>query len=284
MWNSDGTAFMVGLLSPVLSLIGFDCAVHMSEEVKDASTTLPRAMMSAFVFNAILGFVMAITLSFTLGDVESILASPTGFPFIQLFYNTTGSLAGASVLTVIVILTLLSAAIAEVATASRQLWSFARDGGVPCSNWVGRIQPNWNIPLNAVMISLTVTTLLSLINIGSTAALNAILALTSVSLLTSYIIVIGVVLLKRFRGEPLPHARWSLGKYGALVNVLALCYLFAIYVFAFFPAVVNPTAVEMNYAIVIFGGIILFAVVYYFIYGRKQYVPPVALVKREEYR
>lgn len=274
---------MVGLLSPILSLIGFDCAVHMSEEVKDASTTLPRAMLSAFGFNALLGFIMAITLSFTLGDRDSILESLTGYPFIQLFYNVTGSLAGASVLTVIVILTLVSAAIAEVATASRQLWSFARDGGVPCSSWVGRIQPNWNIPLNAVLISLTVTTLLSLINIGSTAALNAILALTSVSLLTSYIIVIGIVLLRRVRGQALPHARWSLGRWGWVVNVLALCYLFAIYVFAFFPAVTNPQAPEMNYAIVIFGGIIIFAVVYYFIYGRKQYIPPVALVKREEY-
>ena len=125
--------------------------------------------------------------------------------------------------------------------------------------------------------------LLSLINIGSTAALNAILALTSVSLLTSYIIVISVVLLKRLRREPLPHARWSLGKYGAAVNILALCYLFAIYVFAFFPPVAHPDAVSMNYAIVIFGGIITFAVVYYFIYGRKQYVPPVALVKRDGY-
>lgn len=28
-WNSEGTAFMVGLLSPIVSLIGFDCAVHM---------------------------------------------------------------------------------------------------------------------------------------------------------------------------------------------------------------------------------------------------------------
>ena len=74
-----------------------------------------------------------------------------------------------------------------------------------------------------------------------------------------------------------------MGKYGGVVNVLALCYLFAIYVFAFFPAVVSPSPVEMNYAIVIFGGIILFAVVYYFIYGRKQYIPPVALVKREEF-
>lgn len=28
-WNSYGTATMVGLLSPVISTIGFDCAVHM---------------------------------------------------------------------------------------------------------------------------------------------------------------------------------------------------------------------------------------------------------------
>lgn len=30
-WSSDGTATMVGLVSPVISLIGFDCAVHMCE-------------------------------------------------------------------------------------------------------------------------------------------------------------------------------------------------------------------------------------------------------------
>lgn len=66
-----------------------------------------------------------------------------------------------------------------------------------------------NVPLNAVLVSLTVTSLLSLINIGSTAALNAILALTTCSLLTSYMIVIGCVLLKRIRGQPLPGSHVS---------------------------------------------------------------------------
>lgn len=35
-WGSLGTSTLVGILSPVISMIGFDCAVHMSEEVKDA--------------------------------------------------------------------------------------------------------------------------------------------------------------------------------------------------------------------------------------------------------
>jgi len=126
-WNSAGTSTMVGLLSPIISMIGFDCAVHMSEEVKDAGSTMPKAMLWSVAFNSALGFLMAVTLCFTLGNVTEILATPTGYPFIAVFYNATGSYAGASVLTLIIILTLTSAAIAEVATASRQLWSFARD-------------------------------------------------------------------------------------------------------------------------------------------------------------
>ncbi|KAK3117444.1 hypothetical protein LTR53_001209 [Teratosphaeriaceae sp. CCFEE 6253] len=181
-WNSDGTATMVGLLSPIISMIGFDCVVHMSEEVKDAGSTLPKALLWSVAFNAALEFLMAVTICFCLGDVTSILSTATGYPFIQVFYNVTHSYAGASAMTSLLILTLTSAAIAEVATASRQLWSFARDKGVPGYRWPSKITPGSNIPLNAVLVSLTVTSLLSLINIGSTAALNAILALTNCSL------------------------------------------------------------------------------------------------------
>ncbi|CAK1358973.1 unnamed protein product [Cercospora beticola] len=282
-WNSNGTSFMVGLLTPIISLIGFDCAVHMAEEVKDAGKTLPKAMLWSFGFNSVLGFLMAVTMCFTLGDVDSILASKTGFPFIQVFYNVTQSYAGASILTLILILTLTSSAIAEIATASRQLWSFARDRGMPGHTWLSHVTPGWNIPLNAVLISLLVTSLLSLINIGSTAALNAILALTAVSLLTSYIVVIGCVLLKRLRRQPLPNRRWSLGRWGGVVNAIALCFLLMIYCWMFFPAATPVEPESMNWAIVMFVGIMAIATVWYFVKGHKSYVPPVALVRREEW-
>ena len=153
-----------------------------------------------------------------------------GYPFIQLFYNTTNSLAGTNIMTLVVILTLTSSAIAEVATASRQIWSFARDRGIPGYRWVAHVSPKSNIPLNAVMLSLLVTSLLSLINIGSTVALIAIISLTVVSLLTSYIITIVVVLLRRVRGQSLPARRFNLGKAGMPVNIIALCYLGPIFV------------------------------------------------------
>jgi len=39
---------------------------------------LPKALLWSFTFNALLGFVMAVTLTFTLGNVETILESLTG--------------------------------------------------------------------------------------------------------------------------------------------------------------------------------------------------------------
>jgi choline transport protein len=144
-WNSNGLAFMVGLLSPVYTLIGADSAVHMSEEIKDASLVLPRAIMWAAGINGTMGFIMIITFCFCLGSVLDIVGSPTGYPFIQVFYNVTNSNAGASIMTAILIVNITSACISTVATVSRQTWSFARDKGLPFSSFIGYVShlPNF---------------------------------------------------------------------------------------------------------------------------------------------
>ena len=68
-WSTNGLAFMVGLLAPVCTLIGADAAVHMSEEIKDASIVLPKAIMWAGIVNGTLGFIMMITFCFLVGDI-----------------------------------------------------------------------------------------------------------------------------------------------------------------------------------------------------------------------
>lgn len=155
-WQTDGLAFMVGmfpplhpstpfltwhpgLLAPVYTLIGADSAVHMSEEIKDASIVLPRAIMTAATVNGSMGFIMTITFCFTLGNAMDIIMSPTGYPFIQAFYNVTKSNVGTSVMTAIIIVNITSACISTVATVSRQTWSFARDGGLPFSSFISNV-------------------------------------------------------------------------------------------------------------------------------------------------
>lgn len=132
------------------------------------------------------------------------------------------------------------------------------------------------------MVSLGVTILLSMINIGSEVALNAVISLTITSLLSAYIISIGCVLLKRLRGEPLPHHRWTLGRFGMAVNFGALAFLLPLFIFAFFPLSTPVTRETMNWSVVMYVGVIGSATLYYWARGRHHFIPPVALVKRED--
>lgn len=79
---------------------------------------------------------MAVTMMFTMGNLDKILKTPTGYPFIQVFYNVTNSYVGTTFMTVIMVLPLTGSVIAYEATASRQIWSFARDQSVPLSSVV----------------------------------------------------------------------------------------------------------------------------------------------------
>ncbi|KAL6241072.1 hypothetical protein RBB50_011975 [Rhinocladiella similis] len=280
-WSSNGLSAMIGLLAPMAVLIGYDCSVHMSEEIKDASVTLPRAIMGSVIVNITLVFVVVTTLCFTVGDQASAAASATGYPFIQVLYNATGSLAGTSVLTAIIIVMMAACAVSEVAAASRQVWAFARDGGLPGSSWLSRISPGWNIPLPAVTITLLVSALISLINIGSTVALNAITSLGAIATLISYFLTIACILYRRITGPELPPRRWSLGRWGLAINVVALLFLMPLIFFLSWPLTTPVKAINMNWSSTMLGGSLIIATIYFVIWGRASYVPPVVHVKRD---
>lgn len=111
----------------------------MSEEIKDASLTLPRAMMWTVIINGSLGFIMLVTFCFCLGDVDTILSDSTVTPFVQTFLIATKSHAGTSVMTAILIILTIAGCITNVATASRQMFAFARDQGLPFSNFLAHV-------------------------------------------------------------------------------------------------------------------------------------------------
>ncbi len=125
-----------------------------------------------------------------------------------------------------------------------------------------------------------VTLLLSLINIGSTVAFNAMLSLSTVALMATYLISIGCVTARRFNLEnPLPPARWSLGKAGLPVNCIALVYACWAFFWSFWPNSHDVMATNFNWASVIFVGLMGISSLLYFVHARKVYDGPVALVE-----
>lgn len=108
--------------------------------MEDSGRTLPRSIMWSVYLNGTMGFIMAITMCYCLGDVTEVLKTETGYPFIQVFYNATQSYAATNVMVTIIIITITACCVSEVATCSRQLWSFARDKGVPFSDWLAFVR------------------------------------------------------------------------------------------------------------------------------------------------
>lgn len=112
--------------------------------------------------------------------------------------------------------------------------------------------------------------------------MNAINSLGGVSILTSYFITISCLIYRRLKGPPLPPRRWSLGKYGLWINIVAIIYLIPLWFFAFWPLSTPVTPENMNWSSTMFGGVLIIALLYYYFVARHVYVGPVIFVKRDE--
>lgn len=60
-WSTIGAACFVGSITGTGSFAGSDAAVHLSEEVKDASKSVPRMIMFTVILNGAMGLVYIIT-------------------------------------------------------------------------------------------------------------------------------------------------------------------------------------------------------------------------------
>lgn len=106
-----------------------------------------------------------------------------------------------------------------------------------------------------------------------------VISLGVASMLTSYLISIGCVALKRIRGEPLLPSKFNLGRLGLPINIIAVLFLLFLWIFAFFPSGPHPAVADMNWAVLGYGVVLIFALVYYVIHGRHVYVGPVEYVR-----
>jgi choline transport protein len=230
-------------------------------------------MLTTTLLNGALGLVAVLTFGFCISDVTMFLNPTTEYPLIHLFYTATRSKAAATAMSVILILLLLGACISALATASRQAFSLARDNGLPFSYiWKDVTRIGVEIPLNTVVLSLGVTILLAAINVGSKAAFSTILSLCISSIFTGYVISVGCVLFRRLQGWRLPQHQWNLGVFAVPITFLALMYSIFVLATSFFPRARSNLAPDtMNWAIVIWGAVLVFATGFYAITGKYFY-------------
>lgn len=113
----------------------------MSEEVANPSRVIPNALMLSVGINGCLGFGMIIAMMFCAGpDLGGKLGQITGYNFMGIFLEATNSVSGSLTMCAIVIIIYVCSLMGLLAAASRQLWSFSRDRGVPGWQWWSHVR------------------------------------------------------------------------------------------------------------------------------------------------
>jgi amino acid transporter len=250
-------AALVAVLAPVYIFYGFESCGDIAEETKDAGRQIPRAMRHALIWGGIASLILTAGLllatpkhdpvgSTVSGGVPSILAQlPSGLQdflllvIIFAFFSCGSSIQGAG---------------------SRLAFSYARDGALPGSGWLSRVNQRFKTPVNALLTGAVITVLFCLlvyINPGSNyhiwfvtypAHVNALVALVSFGVsgiyLSFLLTVIGAII-ARARGWR-PEGAFRLGKWAWPVLILAAGYLAAMFLNVVYPSGLSSARAFLN--------------------------------------
>lgn len=236
-------------------------------------------MVGSTIVNGIFGFAYSLILVYGISTVPELLESRTGFPFIQLYYDTTQHKAGASIMALIPTLIAMAGNAAGLAATSRTFWSFARDKGMPYSDFFAVVNPRLRIPLRMVIFVTVLEIALGLISLGSTTALTAVLSMATTSVYMSYALPICYMLRARYRGTAPPFGPFRmLPTVGWVINILAVAYLVVVMFFSTWPIRYPVTRLTMNYDVVVLAGWLFIGTGYYLLRGRYRYNSPISNV------
>ncbi|KAG6042113.1 hypothetical protein E4U41_005661 [Claviceps citrina] len=268
---SDGLVWFLGLVQSAYGLTAFDSVIHLVEEIPAPRRNAPRTMYLAVLVGAFSGFVFMVVCLFCIQNVEDVLQPASGNPFIQLLVSTVG-LVGGAVMVGLFIFNGFGQGSSILTSSSRLTWSFARDGGIPFAVWFSKVDQTWKVPGRALWLQCLIISLIGILYLFATTVLQAILSVSTIALTISYALPIAVLMLVG-RDKLPPGGQFPLGTLlGPLLNAVSITYCCLTTVFFFFPSTPNPTASDMNFAIAVFGVMLLLSLAFWLVQGHRTYM------------
>ncbi|KAJ7461145.1 amino acid/polyamine transporter I [Mycena latifolia] len=258
----NGFAFCLSFLTPLWVIAAFDVTAHISEEASNANFAVPWANMMSTSLAVITGVAVNIAVAFCMGnDLLSILSDPTGQPFATVLHNSLGPKATIAMFTFIALAFFLTEANLTLA-ASRQTFAFARDGALPFSFWIYRMNKFSGTPVNAVWVVTSVAFILTLLVFAGPTAITTIFSLPIVAQYLSY--TIPIFCRFAFKNDFTPGPFYT-GRLSAPISIFSLVWMAFMMIVFMFPTTPIVSSVSMNYTSACLGAWVLLSLVgYYF--------------------
>jgi amino acid transporter len=251
-------AALIAVLAPVYIFYGFESCGDIAEETKDAGRQIPKAMRAALIWGGIASFILTagLLLAMVKHDPVGATIKGGGIPFIL------GQLPSwlQDCLLLLIVFAFFSCGSSIQGAGSRLVFSYARDGALPGSSWLSRVNARFKTPVNALLAGGVITVLFCLlvyVNPGHDkhiwfitypAHVNALVSLVSFGvsgIYLSFLLTVIAAMIARARGWE-PAGTFRLGKWGWPVSIVGAVYLGAMFLNVVYPSGLSSARAFIN--------------------------------------
>ncbi len=267
---SGSMAFLLGLLLPIYTITGYDASAHTSEETINAPLSVPRGMVSSVLWSGLAGWIMLCAFVLMLPSMDE--AARQGWNVFFWGMDVQVNPALKTLLYVAIFVSQLLCGLATVTSASRMLFAFSRDNGIPgASRPLATVSPRFRTPVASIWVAATLSVLFvwftSAITIAGTPAYSIVVSCTVIFLFLSFAVPIALGLVA-IGGPKWPRmGPWNMGiaayRVVAVLSIIAMALIFYI-------GVQPPN----DWALAITVGFVLLSFVLWFSFESKRFQGP----------
>jgi urea carboxylase system permease len=214
-------AFLASMLMAAYVMYGFDSAAELSEETRDPRNTAPKAIINALLVSFVGGGLMILAALMAAPSLDDPLLSTQGIAWVLTSQLDTW--LGKTLLGIVAV-AIFSATLAIQASASRVMFSMARDNRLPFGSLLARVNKRTGTPVITGATVSALAILVLLVNLGQASVFAAITSVSVVIVYLAYLMVTVPSLVHRLRGVRLSYGPpvLDLGNWGMPVNVIAV--------------------------------------------------------------
>lgn len=212
-------AFLAAALAAVWVFYGFEACGDIAEEVKDPSRKVPRAMIWTLGVGGAVTIFLVFALILAVPDIGAVISGDNAYPIDAILATTFGDV-GSKIALALILFAYVSCTIAIQGASIRLVYSFARDGMVPASDALSRVNPRFHMPPGAVLVATIVPAIITFL---PSATVAKIITFAVIGIYLGFQSVVLASIIARRRGWK-PSGVYNLGRWGMTVNVLALIY------------------------------------------------------------
>ena len=269
----------LGLLLPIYTITGYDASAHTSEETLKAAHSVPRAMVMSVIWSAIFGYLFLCAFVLMIPNMDE--AAKQGWNVWFWAFDQRVNPVVKEIVYLVVFVAQLLCGLATVTSASRMIFAFSRDGGLPGSAALAKVSPKYRTPVAAIWTAAVLSVLFvwgsSLVSVAGTSAYTIVVSCTVIFLFLSFTVPITLGLLAWGTPKWDKMGPWNLGRgVFTLFAVLSILSMILIFVLGIQPP--NDWALYITV-----GFLVLTAIVWFAFENRRFQGPPLGdiIAKRQ---